>query len=155
MKQRGIEEQSSKYALAAMSFARFSSWFGAGSKTSGLDIPGEIQMKPDDAERTSAFTLSASSSRQSEATAGQPTPGSLWISVSKRTGFRRLHLHGACWYRAEVTEQVTDHANIDYNAPCRVCWKGEGDAEKVIDKLRRDEVTSLDSDEESSSSVEC
>ena len=64
-----------------------------------------------------------------------------------------MHLHGACWYKAEVTEEVEDHTKVEYNAPCRVCWKGEGDAEKTLKKMREDDDSSVATDDESSSSV--
>ena len=96
---------------------------------------------------------SSSGSRSGVSSRDVPVPGRLWISVSRKTGFRRLHLHGACWYKAEVTEEVEDHTKVEYNAPCRVCWKGEGDAERMLQKLKVDDDSSVDTDDESSSSA--
>ena len=94
---------------------------------------------------------SSSGSRSGTSSRVVPVPGRLWVSVSRKTGFRRLHLHGACWYKAEVAEEVEDHTKVEHNAPCRVCWKGAGDAEKMLQKAVDDD-SSVTTDDESSSS---
>ena len=80
--------------------------------------------------------------------------GKLWVSVSRRTGFRRLHITGGCWYRAGLTEDVYDVAKAAFNARCDVCWKRlPPDEKSLAEKLKDDEDTSVETDDESSSSV--
>ena len=52
-----------------------------------------------------------------------------------------------------LTEEVQDHTEVEFNAPCGVCWKGEGDAERMMRKTREDNDSSAATDEESGSSV--
>ena len=71
-----------------------------------------------------------------------------------RTGFRRLHISGGCWYKAAKVERIEDLANASYHAQCGVCWK-EGRAlpsKTVVDKLREDSDSSVTTDDETSSS---
>ena len=49
-----------------------------------------------------------------------------WISVSERTGYRRLHRRGGCWVRARSTLQISSLADATYNSRCGHCWKVEG-----------------------------
>ena len=75
-----------------------------------------------------------------------------WISVSRRTGFRRLHLRGGCWYRAENTEEVDELSNVFYHAACKRCWGSQQEAEKFVVRLAQGEDSSVDTDDETSSS---
>eukprot|EP00435_Cladocopium_sp_Y103_P035770 s3778_g9.t1 len=58
-----------------------------------------------------------------------------FITVSRRTGFRRLHVTGKCHVHAErcqQTEAVVSPTNTSFDAICRVCkkyLKDQGDAE--------------------------
>ena len=82
--------------------------------------------------------------------AGQEGP--LWMSISKRTGYRRLHRVGACWYRSERWQYLASAIGVTFDAKCRACFKeAEGD-EKDADE--DNEPSEIDTDEESSSSSE-
>ena len=79
-----------------------------------------------------------------------------WVSISARTGFRRLHQSGGCWYRAEDTEQIDDPSTARFNAICHVCWKeGRQSAqEKLVSDLKADVDSSVATDSKTSSSTE-
>ena len=68
--------------------------------------------------------------------------GKYFITVSRRTGFRRLHVVGSCHVKAERCQQVVDVDNLEgqnFDAICKFCKRG-------LKQLTGDEV------EESSSS---
>ena len=77
-----------------------------------------------------------------------------WLSISEKTGFKRLHRRGGCWYTSRVIEQVWDLSEVHYNAACERCWKpGVADPPKISEVLL--ELTgspSVHTDSESSSS---
>ena len=68
--------------------------------------------------------------------------GKYFITVSRRTGFRRLHVVGSCHVKAERCQEVVDVDSLegqDFDAICKFCKRG-------LKQLTGDEV------EESSSS---
>ena len=77
-----------------------------------------------------------------------------WLSISEKTGFRRLHRRGGCWYKSRVMEQIVDISEVQYNAACERCWKpGSADPPKVSEVLLSLSVSpSVHTDSESSSS---
>ena len=52
-----------------------------------------------------------------------------------------------------VTKEVEDHTGVEFDAPFGVRWKGEGDAERMMQEMREDNDSSVATDDESSSSV--
>ena len=77
-----------------------------------------------------------------------------WVSISSRTGFRRLHRCGGCWYRAEETEMIDDPSSARFNARCGVCWKEgrQSTQKKLISDMKDDVDSSVGTDSETSSS---
>ena len=59
---------------------------------------------------------------------------------------------GFCPPRAE-TEEVEDHAEVEFSSPRRNYWKGEGDGGTILQKMKEDDDSSVATDDESSSSV--
>ena len=128
-------------------------YFGRGSNKYQVAVPTELQVDDPPEE---ILGRGSSSSKTGKATGGDQRsgPGKLWVSVSKRTGFRRLHITGGCWYRAGLTEVVDDVAKAAFNARCDVCWKrSPTNAKSLAEKLKDDEDTSVETDDESSSSA--
>ena len=78
------------------------------------------------------------------------------VSVSERTGVRRLHIAGQRWYRAVKVEVLSDLAAASYNARCGVCWKAAvgAAAMKSLEVQPEDTGSSVATDDESSSSVD-
>ena len=95
-----------------------------------------------------AADATAAERKQTSATSGY------WVSISARTGFRRLHRCGGCWYRAEHTEMLADPSTARYNARCGRCWKGDGaySQAELVTNVRNDVDSTVDTDSESSSS---
>ena len=55
--------------------------------------------------------------------------------------------------RAE-TEEVEDHAEVEFSAPCGGCWKGvDYVLERMPQKIREDDENPVTTDEESGLSV--
>lgn len=53
--------------------------------------------------------------------------GKYFITVSRRTGFRRLHVVGSCHVKAERCQQVVDVDSLEgqsFDAICKFCKKG-------------------------------
>ena len=75
-----------------------------------------------------------------------------WVSVSRKSGFRRLHRRGGCWYRAEVEESFAVMAEARYDAYCSRCFQRP----RLMDSTSGEEANSdksVDTEEESSSTV--
>ena len=85
-------------------------------------VPTELKVA-DAPEEIDSKTSSSSKTGKAVAMDHRSGAGNLWVSVSRRTGFRRLHITGGCWYRAGITETVDDVAKAAFNAKCDVCWK--------------------------------
>ena len=113
-------------------------------------LTGDMECLGDDGINEEASYAAASSSKS-------PHAGSkFWISVSARTGFRRLHVTGQCWYRAAKVEVLADLGAASYHARCGVCWKvaASGADVKAAEAKTSDSDSSVVTDEESSSSEE-
>lgn len=80
-----------------------------------------------------------------------------WMSVSSRTGYRRLHRRGGCWMKAALTLPVHSLTSATYNAKCGHCWKSDS-AQKHRTELKKkiedDTDTSVSTSSESSSSLD-
>ena len=78
-----------------------------------------------------------------------------WVSVSERTGYRRLHRRQGCWVKARTTEAVPSLAEAAYNSRCGHCWKTEGRTEHqsaLRANMENGTDTSVPTSSESSSS---
>ena len=75
-----------------------------------------------------------------------------WVSVSRKSGFRRLHRRGGCWYRAEVEENAMTMTEARYDAYCTRCFsKPDAGASAASQGEKSDE--SIGTDDESSSTA--
>ena len=118
-------------------------------------VAGPTELKVADVpDEVGGRTSSSSKTGMAEVLEKSGGAGKLWVSASRRTGFRRLHITGNCWYRAGVTEDVQDVSKAVFNAKCDVCWKRAPPEDKSLaEKLKGDDDTSVETDDESSSSV--
>ena len=73
-----------------------------------------------------------------------------WVSVSRRTGFRRLHRTGGCSIHPEAVHRAEPVFAIDAHTAdkkCQVCWKKEPTNE-VLSSSSGSSSSSSDEDEE-------
>ena len=78
--------------------------------------------------------------------------GTLWVSVARKTGFRRLHRSGGCWYTAALVEYPEDEASAQFDKRCERCWgpqpavtdTGKGQIESDVSVSSEDESSSED-----------
>ena len=78
-----------------------------------------------------------------------------WVSISERTGYRRLHRRGGCWVTAKMTEPVTSLSEASYNSRCGHCWKMDDRSKhksELRSKINHGTDTSVSTSSESSSS---
>ena len=90
-------------------------------------------------------TIAAASSIEASSLADR-----LWVSVSKKTGFRRLHIIGKCWYTAALREFPSNEDGAQFDARCERCW-GVVHVGTMAKKLEIESNASVDSSDESSS----
>ena len=75
-----------------------------------------------------------------------------WVSVSRKSGFRRLRRRGGCWYRAEVEEGTSTMTEAPYDAYCARCFKKPADLARDAERGEKSDE-SVDTDNESSSTA--
>ena len=78
-----------------------------------------------------------------------------WVSISERTGYRRLHRRGGCWVKARSTVHVSSLADAAYNSKCGHCWKSDARLKHqtaLKAKVHEASDTSVSTSSESSSS---
>ena len=73
-----------------------------------------------------------------------------WVSISSKSGFKRLHRTGACWYRSSQLEGRDRIEGIASRAYCVRCFKEQ--AARPDEKVESD--ASITTEEESSSTAE-
>ena len=76
-----------------------------------------------------------------------------WMSVSLRTGFRRLHRRGGCWYTASRVENVQHLAAVEHEAKCDVCFSKRQPVNKRPLPIDSDENDSVATSDETSSTA--
>ena len=86
---------------------------------------------------------------QREANESQ-APGGYCITTSRRTGFRRLHMHGKCPVRSDRCIDSTDVDNVQdaaYDAVCKICQRR---ISEELGRMTTDHDASSDSGDSSS-----
>ena len=78
---------------------------------------------------------------------------SFWVSISRKSKFRRVHRTGACWYVADVVEYSDTVAGIEFNAYCARCFDREPGKNFEDDDDKDAMDSSVATDDESSSSA--
>ena len=78
------------------------------------------------------------------------SPHALWVSVARKTGFRRLHRSGGCWYTAAIVEYPSCEEEAHYDKRCERCW-GPPPGSTVPAAIPLESDASVDSSDESSS----
>ena len=78
---------------------------------------------------------------------GEKEPGRFWVSISRRTGFRRLHKRGGCGimiWNVALYEEFSEVHKASADAWCKVCFKEELKEKKDEDSSTSGSSSSTD-----------
>ena len=130
MEERGIGEKEKDHILNRFWFDVKGHPFAADLVASGTSlainqVPGNTAGQAKGVRKVNTVLKEVvADAAPSKPVAAAAIEGGLWVSVSRRRGFRRLHRMGGCWYSASLVEYPRTEAEANFQARCDRCWSG-------------------------------
>ena len=151
MRNRGTSEETVATVIARFRFKLPGHPFAEGASGSSISRGGSnTQVSTGDLDiKTAVKDLAEGLDASAGHDDGSGMP--FWISISRRTGFRRLHRAGGCWYTSAQVERYSTLSGVLFHARCGRCWPDEEKESAVPDEVIVTDV-SVDTEGESSSS---